>query len=149
MTLNDDPHTIVGVLPESFDFASVYAPGSRFDLFFPFPLSPETNRYGNTMAMIGRLKPGVSPAQAQSEIRTLGVQASREHPERNSFEGYVTPLTDHVNGRMRPALGLRRGRCRDAHRVAPTCPKSQAGADRVQTRKEAAIRTALAPAGGG
>jgi hypothetical protein len=51
-------HTVVGVLPASFDFASVFAPGSRFDLYFPFPLSPETNRWGNTMAMIGRLEPG-------------------------------------------------------------------------------------------
>jgi hypothetical protein len=31
LTLNDEPHTVVGVLPESFDFASVFAPGSRFD----------------------------------------------------------------------------------------------------------------------
>ena len=71
LILNDEPHTIVGVLPASFDFASVFAPGSHFDLYFPFPLSQETNRYGNTMAMIGRLKPDVSALQAQGEIRTL------------------------------------------------------------------------------
>jgi len=54
LVINDEPHAVVGVLPASFDFATIYAPGSRFDLFFPFPLSPETNRWGNTMAMIGR-----------------------------------------------------------------------------------------------
>ena len=74
LTINDEPHTVVGVLPASFDFATVFAPGSRFDLYFPFPLSPETNRWGNTMAMIGRLKPGVTAAQAQAEIRTLAQQ---------------------------------------------------------------------------
>ena len=65
LTLNDEPHTVVGVLPASFDFASVFAPGSHFDLYFPFPLSPETNRWGNTMAMIGRLKPGVDGGAAR------------------------------------------------------------------------------------
>jgi hypothetical protein len=55
LTLNDEPYAVVGVLPASFDFGSVFAPGGHFDLYFPFPLSPETNRWGNTMAMIGRL----------------------------------------------------------------------------------------------
>ena len=62
LVINDEPHTVVGVLPASFDFATIFAPGSQFDLYFPFPLSPETNRWGNTMAMIGRLKPGVTAA---------------------------------------------------------------------------------------
>src|SRR5258706_784024 len=35
LTLNDELHTVVGILPESFDFASVFAPGSHFDLYFP------------------------------------------------------------------------------------------------------------------
>jgi predicted lysophospholipase L1 biosynthesis ABC-type transport system permease subunit len=56
------------------------------------------------MAMIGRLKPGVTLAQAQAETRTLGAQVTRDHPERNSFEGFVSPLSDHVNGKMRPAV---------------------------------------------
>ena len=77
LTLNDEPHTVVGVLPASFDFASVFAPGSHFDLYFPFPLSPETNRWGNTMAMIGRLKPGVTAAQAQAETRGRSPRSSR------------------------------------------------------------------------
>src|SRR3982751_2963862 len=84
LTINDEPHTVVGVLPESFDFASVFAPGGHFDLYFAFPLSPETSRWGNTMAMVGRLKPGVTPAQAQADTRTVGAELTREHPDRNS-----------------------------------------------------------------
>ena len=63
LTINDEPVNVVGVMPESFDFASVFAPGSHIDLYFPFPLTQETNRWGNTLAMIGRLKPGVSRAE--------------------------------------------------------------------------------------
>ena len=72
LRINDEPVTVAGVLPESFDMASVFAPGSHFDLYFPFPLSPETNRWGNTMAMIGRLKPGVTAAGAQAELSASG-----------------------------------------------------------------------------
>jgi hypothetical protein len=45
LTINEEPVTVAGVLPASFDMASVFAPGSHFDLYFPFPLSAETNRW--------------------------------------------------------------------------------------------------------
>ena len=104
LTINEEPVTVAGVLPASFDFASVFAPGSHFDLYFPFPLSNETNRWGNTMAMVGRLKSGVSIGSAQAEMTTLAAQITREHPERNDFEGKITPLAEHVSGHIRPAL---------------------------------------------
>ena len=104
LVINDTPHTVVGVLPASFDFATVFAPGSRFDLYFPFPLGPETNRWGNTMAMIGRLKPGTTAARAQAEVRVLAPLMSREHPERNDFQGIVKPLSEQVSGNIRLAV---------------------------------------------
>lgn len=104
ITLNNEPYTVVGVLPAAFDFASIFAPGSHFDLYFPFPLSPETNRWGNTMAIIGRLKPGVAFGRAQAELRILADQITKAHPERNAFEGHLVPLAEHVSGRLRLAL---------------------------------------------
>jgi predicted permease len=104
IVIDDEPHTVVGVLPASFDFATVFAPGSRFDLYFPFPLSPETNRWGNTMAIIARLKPGVTAGRAQAEVTALALQMRREHPERNNFTGLVKPLADHVSGKIRLAV---------------------------------------------
>ena len=44
IVLNDAPATVIGVLPASFDFASVFAPGTRTEIYLPFPLSEETNR---------------------------------------------------------------------------------------------------------
>ncbi|MCU1234210.1 MAG: hypothetical protein JWP63_2177 [Candidatus Solibacter sp.] len=106
LTINEEPVTVIGVMPESFDFASVFAPGSHIDLYFPFPLTQETNRWGNTLAMLGRLKPGVSPGSAQAEISALAVQITRAHQERNTFEGHLAPLAEHVSGRIRPALAV-------------------------------------------
>jgi predicted permease len=143
LKINDEPVTVVGVLPASFDMASVFAPGSHFDLYFPFPLSNETNRWGNTMAIIGRLKPGVSLSGAQAEMKILAGQMSRAHPERNDFEGFVTPLAEHVSGRIRPALLVLA--CAVGVVMLIVCANlSNLLLARTATRqKEIAIRTAL------
>jgi putative ABC transport system permease protein len=143
LTLNDEAVTVVGVLPASFDFATVFHPGGHFDLFFPFPLSPETNRWGNTMAMIGRLKPGVTAAQAHAETRTLGTQMTREHPERNTFEGYVAPLADHVNGKMRLAVWVLAGAVGAVMLIVCANLSNLLLARSAARQKEIAIRTAL------
>jgi predicted permease len=143
VTLNDRPHTVVGVLPASFDFGSVFAPGSHFDLYFPFPLSQETNRWGNTMAMIGRLKPGVPADQARAEIRTLAGQITAEHPERNSFQGSVKPLSEQVGGRMRMAVWVLAGAVAMVMLIVCANLSSLLLARTASRQREIAIRTAL------
>jgi len=144
LTLNDDATTVVGVMPASFDFASVFAPGGHFDLYFPFPLSPETNRWGNTMALIGRLKPGVTVAQAQGDTRTVAAQLTREHAnDRNTFEGFVKPLADQVNGRMRLALWVLAGAVGVVMLIVCANLSNLLLARTAARQKEMAIRTAL------
>jgi len=38
LRLSNDAFTVVGVMPATFDFSSVFAPGSHIDLYFTFPL---------------------------------------------------------------------------------------------------------------
>jgi predicted permease len=104
LTLNNAPVTVVGVLPESFDFASVFAPGTSVDLFVPWPLTAQTNSRGNTTAVVGRLNPGATLQGAQVEFRLLAKQVESQHPERNSIRPRLSPLELHVSGRVRPAL---------------------------------------------
>lgn len=106
LTLNNKPVMVVGVLPASFDFASVFEPGSSVDVFIPWPLTAETNRYGNTLKAIGRLRPGATVQSAQAEFTPLARQLESEHPtpERNPVKPRLTPLNGHVSGRVRPAL---------------------------------------------
>jgi predicted permease len=143
LTINDEPHTVVGVLPATFDFATVLAPGSHFDLYFPFPLTPETNRWGNTMAMIGRLKPGVSPGEAEAEIRSLGRQITAEHPERNNFQGHVKPLADHVSGRVRLAAWVLAGAVGMVMLIVCANLSNLLLARLTSRQKELAVRSAL------
>ena len=143
LILNDEPHTVVGVLPASFDFASVFAPGSHFDLYFPFPLSQETNRWGNTMAMIGRLEPGVTVEQSLAEIRTIAGQIVAEHPERNGFQGNVKPLAEQVSGRVRLAVWVLAGAVGMVMLIVCANLSNLLLARTATRQKEVAIRTAL------
>ncbi len=106
LILNNKPVMVVGVLPESFDFASIFAPGTPVDVFIPWPLTAETNAYGNTTQGIGRLRPGATVRSAQAEFTLLGKQLDSEHPipERNPVTPRLGPLNQHVSGRVRPAL---------------------------------------------
>jgi len=103
--LNDAPVTVIGVMPRGFDFASIFSPSSRIDLYKAFPLTQETNRWGNTLSIIGRLKAGVSVGSAQAEMNVLVEDLHREHPENGKDWGArLTGLQDQVSGRLRRAL---------------------------------------------
>jgi predicted permease len=104
LSFDGGPITVVGVLPATFDFSTVFTPGSRVDMFEPLPLSPEMNRVGNRVAIIGRLKPGVSVEQARAETTVLGKILEQEHKDRNDFEPKVSGLAQHVSGQLRPTL---------------------------------------------
>ncbi len=104
LTLDDAPVLVIGVLPASFDFASVFAPGTSADLFIPWPLTAQTDRRGNTTRVVGRLKPGVTVQGAQAELTLLAHQLESRHPERNPVRPRLSPLEGHVRGPVRPAL---------------------------------------------
>jgi predicted permease len=104
LTLNNRPVTVAGVLPASFDFASVFAPGTSIDIVIPWPLADKTKPTGNTMKIVGRLRPGATVQGAQAEFTVLGKQLSSQHPERNPIAPRLAPLAQHVSGRVTPAL---------------------------------------------
>jgi predicted permease len=102
--LNNQPAIVVGVLPASFDFASVFAPGVPVDVFIPWPLTDITKPAGNTMAVVGRLKPSATVQSAQAEFAELAKQLVSRYPERNPINPRLVPLEEHVSGQVRPAL---------------------------------------------
>jgi len=104
LRLDQKSVTVVGVMPASFDFGAIFAPGQQIDLFYAFPLSPETDRWGNTLAVVGRLKPGATLRRAQAEADILGNQISDEHPRANDIHPVLSFLPQHVSGQVRPAL---------------------------------------------
>jgi predicted permease len=109
--LNGQSTTVVGVLPATFDFGAVFAPGSKADLFQPLILE-DTRTWGSIVTMLGRLKPGVTLAQAQAEgtaiephlcwrddiAKSCGFYATGDYPMR------LRILKDYVDGRLRRSL---------------------------------------------
>lgn len=104
LTLNGQQVMVVGVLPQSFDFASAFAPGAPVDAFIPWPLADKNKPGGNSMSVVGRLKPGVSITSAQAEFTVLAQQLEGQHPDRNPIHPWLVPLEKHVSGQVRPAL---------------------------------------------
>jgi predicted permease len=146
LMLDGEPATIIGVLPATFDFAATFTPGSRADLFYPFPLTPETNSQGNTLALIGRLRQGASLNTAQAEATVVGEHIRRAialERSRNGFLPKLSLLRDRVSGRFRYALVVLAGAV--AFLMLLVCANlSNLLLARASARqKEMAIRTAL------
>ncbi|MEQ9398753.1 MAG: ADOP family duplicated permease [Longimicrobiales bacterium] len=106
VSLDGQPHEVVGVLPPTFDFTSVFTPSVEVDFLVPFPVGAETDRWGNTMFMIGRLRPGVSPEAAQQELDAIVAALQEAQPDRWGLSARVSTLRDHVAGPFRSALML-------------------------------------------
>jgi len=106
INLDGTPVTVIGVLPGTFDFGSVFSPGAKVDLYQP-TIFEDIHDEGNTMALIGRLKPGVSVAQAQAEADLIfpTLPVDLKHPEyKGDYTGRMLGLKDYVSGKLRRSL---------------------------------------------
>ena len=111
--LTGTPHdtglvTVVGVLPEGFDFGAVFSPGAKVDLFVPLNLDVERN-WGNITTLLGRLKPNVTLAQALDDAKRVApnIYQSVRFPETlGQYKGALipVPLKDYVTGKLRRSL---------------------------------------------
>ena len=104
--LNGTPVTVVGVMPKTFDFGSVFSPGLKVDIFTPFVMN-DFQDDGNVLALMGRLKPGVTLAAAQAEADLLfpKLDASVHHPEwRADYTARGVLLKQYVTGKLHRSL---------------------------------------------
>jgi putative ABC transport system permease protein len=87
--LNSEARTIVGVLPPEFNFPrglEVLAPLS-------FTSELKSNRGNHSFLAVGRLKPGVTVAQAQAEMTTIATRLADQYPDNNTgLSAGVYPL---------------------------------------------------------
>src|SRR6202451_4674429 len=108
LELNGSPVTVVGVLPDSFDFGAVFSPGAKVDLFTPLDLNLERD-WGNIVTFLGRLKPGVTVAQALDDANrvTPDIYFNVKYPQtKGRYKGDLipVPLKDYVTGKLRRSL---------------------------------------------
>jgi putative ABC transport system permease protein len=78
--LNGVPHTLVGVLPPAFRFASAEPSGADPGVLIPLQLPAEPQDGGTNYTLLARLKPGVTIASAQAESDHLAADFQRANP---------------------------------------------------------------------
>jgi putative ABC transport system permease protein len=89
--IDQQPHTVVGVL----------APGApdrmQIEFLVPFSFLPEAiNRQDHPLVLSARLKPGVSMAAAESDLRVIAARIASQYPATNQNWGvHVTPLRNY------------------------------------------------------
>ncbi len=106
LTLNGQPHTVVGVLPASFHFAP------DVDVWKPLAPNPAVGEdpRGIYLRAVGRLRPGVSLEQARAELEGVAASLAREEAYAGEAPGVrVVPLQAQVVEGAREQLWLLAG----------------------------------------
>jgi predicted permease len=111
--LDREPYLIIGVMPRSFEFPLNPGHLDRNELWVPLSLtpqqlSPEAACCFGPM-LVGRLKPGVTPAQAQSDAERVAEQIMRNYPPDLSnlhIKPVVYPLRKITVLQTRPILWM-------------------------------------------
>jgi macrolide transport system ATP-binding/permease protein len=92
LTLNGRVFTVIGVAPEGFNGTEVaYAPELFVPMMMAHEVEPGSNwlesRDSDNMFAVGRLKPGVTVAQAESALQIITFQLGKENPKENEGRG--------------------------------------------------------------
>ncbi|MEO8131645.1 MAG: ABC transporter permease, partial [Bryobacteraceae bacterium] len=117
--------------------------GSRVDMLVPFPLTQATDRWGNTLAVIARMKPGVTVPQVQAELEVINQALQKAEPNRWSFGAKTTTLRQQLTGSFRRGLLLLLCAVAGVLLIACTNLSNLLLARGAGRRKEVAIRSAL------
>jgi putative ABC transport system permease protein len=103
--LNEDPFTVIGVLPRSF---SLYGTLPEFELWKPFAFNrTQLDREDHELVIFGRLKDGIPISQANAEMITIQAQLKKQYPTFDQKNGIrVVGFHDELVSTLRPGLLL-------------------------------------------
>ena len=92
-------HTVIGVMPPGFEFPT------SAQAWTTMQLDPMQSRGNHSWNVIGRLKPGVTIDQAQSDLRGIAAVLEKQYPASNTgWSADVQTLRDYQVANIRPVL---------------------------------------------
>jgi predicted permease len=109
--LDRKPYTVIGVMPRNFEFPLKPGHVDQTELWVPLSLRPEEFLAGQAASwnfrMVGRLKPGITPAQAQSDSEHVARETMHSYPaymRSIRIHAVVTPLREDTVAQARPLI---------------------------------------------
>ena len=100
ITVNTVPVTVIGVMPAGFEFPE------KTQLWVPSGAEPaKEHRDNRSYSALGRLKPGVTLEQAQSQISAINARLAQSFPETNKgWDARLSRLHELLVRSVRPSL---------------------------------------------
>jgi putative ABC transport system permease protein len=106
LSLGNEPYTIVGVIGKQF------VPDPAADIWLPFQFPPVSNDNNHFFQVAARLRPGVTLAAANVQLKIATAEYQRERGEKDQdWRFLVQPLRDSVVGDARSSLLILLGAC--------------------------------------
>jgi putative ABC transport system permease protein len=140
-------YTVVGVLPADFPSVLSFDPRKPADIYTPLAYDetlPYACRDCRHLRAFGRLKDGVTTAQAEAEINQISANLVREYPTAYSAVGVtLTPLKDYLVGDVKTALWVLLGSVGFVLLIACVNVANLLLAWAARRQREVALRAAL------
>jgi putative ABC transport system permease protein len=109
----DMPRTVIGVMPAGIRFLPTpgvagepnYNPNAKVDYWLPLPREiPQPRRAFTWLSIVGRLRPGATPSDAQAELAVITARLAQDTPALAAVKAEVEPLTNVLNADGRRIL---------------------------------------------